>query len=119
MVKSAAPLTASPAKPPDELLLEELLDELLLDELLLELLLLDELLLDEPPVELLLDDEELLLEDEELLLDDDELLLDEVLPEDVGSSSAPQAASIALRMPSINILRIMVLAPRLCPPQAP
>jgi len=82
----AAPLTGSPAKPLDELLLEELLDEL--DELLLEEL---EELLELLPDELLL---------EELL---DELLL-------VGSSP-PQAASIALSIPIINILRIIVAAP--------
>lgn len=81
---------ASPGKPLEELLLDELdelLLELLLDELLLEELLLDELLLDE-------------------------LLLDELLLELLAvGSSPPQAASIALSVPIINILRISIAAP--------
>ena len=81
---------ASPAKPLDELLE----DELLLDELLLD----DELLLEDELEELLLDDELLL----------DELLLDELL---VVGSSPPHAANIALRIPVINILRIIIAAP--------
>jgi hypothetical protein len=91
VAKVVAPRTGSPANPLDELLLDELLDELeelLLEELLLELLL-DELLLDE------------------LLLE--ELLLDELLLA-VGSSP-PQAASIALSIPRISILRIIFAAP--------
>lgn len=73
---------------PDVLL--ELEDELLLvDELLLEELLLDELLLDE--------------------------LEDELLEEDVSSSPPPQAASIALNIPIISILRIIVVAPHMTP----
>lgn len=92
------PRAASPEKPPVELDEDILPDELLLEE---ELLLLDELLLEE---ELLV-----LPADVELLLD--ELLLDELLEDELPPP--PQAASIALNIPKINILRIIDKAPHL------
>ena len=82
---------------PDELLLEEelLLDELLLDELLVL------------PV-----DDELLLDELLLVLPlEDELLLDELL-EGVGPGPS-QAASSALNIPIISILRIIDKAPHM------
>lgn len=64
----------------------------------------EELLLDEP----LVDEDELLLDE----LEEDELL--EELEDDV-SSPPPHAASIALNIPMINILRIIVIAPHVAP----
>lgn len=107
------PVAAFPEKPPEELDEDGLPDELLLvDELLDEVLLEEELLLVLP-----LDDELLLVEElllvfpleDELLLE--ELLLDELLEDE--DPPPPQAASIALNIPKISILRIIDIAPHM------
>ncbi|HEY6530225.1 MAG TPA: hypothetical protein VIZ65_16170 [Cellvibrionaceae bacterium] len=87
------------------------------DELLDELLLLEELLLVLPDEDELLLDELLLLEELLLVLPvEDELLLDELLEDD--DPGPLQAASIALNIPIISILRIIDKAPRMTTPPA-